>query len=149
MRLCVWGVSGHGVMMSGENNTINHRSWNISFLFFFFTRSWTVLMIRLGTHLHPGYAPHRVGNGGRAERAIDLHPPRVILIVVIKNWTMEAANRAWWFLLGSKTHKQAIIYESEQANLKSDIQVVLMCTYLVVTGKQQTFRMIQVSKNKQ
>lgn len=44
---------------------------------------------------------------------------------------------------------QTIIYESEQANLKSDIQVVLMCTYLVVTGKQQTFWRIQVSKNKQ
>lgn len=106
-------------------------------------------MIQLGTHLHPGCAPHHVRNGGRAERAIDLHPPRVILIVVIKNWTMEAANRAWWFLLGSKTHKQAIIYESEQANLKSDIQVVLMCTYLVVTGKRQTFWRIQLSKNKQ
>lgn len=33
------------------------------------------------------------------------------------------------------THKQAIIYESGQANLKSNTQVVLMCTRWVLTGK--------------
>lgn len=41
----------------------------------------------------------------KAERAIDPLPPRLILIVVIKNWTMEVANRAWWFLLGSKKNQ--------------------------------------------
>lgn len=30
--VCVGGVSGHLVMMWEENNTINHYSWNISFL---------------------------------------------------------------------------------------------------------------------
>lgn len=94
------GVGRHAAMMSGENNTINHRSWNISLSFFNLPRSWTVLMTQVGSHLHQGC------NGKKkAERTIDL-PPRLFLIVVIKNWTIEAANRAWWFLLGSRKKKQ-------------------------------------------
>lgn len=30
--VCAGGVNGHSVMMWEENNTINHCSWNISFL---------------------------------------------------------------------------------------------------------------------
>lgn len=66
--VCVFGgVGRHGAMMSGENNTINHRSWNIS-LSFFPPRSWTVLMIRVGRHLHRGRFPHHIRNG-RESRA--------------------------------------------------------------------------------
>lgn len=37
-----------------------------------------------------------------------------VLIVVIKNWTMEAADKALRLLLIKEKYKQAIIYESKR-----------------------------------
>lgn len=115
--MCVYarsggGHNGHSVTMWEENNTINHGSWNISFLKDHEPYWWSELEC-IFTPAILFIAPVMAGEWSGL--LIFTHR-NVVLIVVIKNWTIEAANRAWRFLLRVEKHKQAIIYESEQAN---------------------------------
>lgn len=110
--VCLLSRGVVSVTMWEENNTINHCSWNISFLKDHEPYWWSeleciftpaILFIAL------------VMAGGWSGLLIFTHLD-VVLIVVIKNWTIEPANGAWRFSLRAEEHKQAIIYESEQAN---------------------------------
>lgn len=129
--VCVGGVSGHSVTTWEENNTINHCSWNISFLKDHEPYWWS----ELECIFTPAILFIALVMAAEWSGLLIFTHCNVVLIVVIKNWTIEAANRAWRFLLRVKKKTQTSNYLWERASqCPINIQCVLMFTCLVLKG---------------